>query len=269
MHPLTMEKTALEELRMKGVTVMRAIIPTSLVKSLAAEIDYQRQYLEQTDRAALYRINEILLKSPGHIGFLCPLNALCCHKDLILSEPLVNLLEVYLGVDFYLHEYVINVSLAGGSTSQDVHVDQEPNPQGTVGVVCNIALSVTGPQNGMTRLWPGSVGSPLLAPDELNRFFEPSQPTLYPGDVLIRDLSILHQGVPNPSEADRSILALVMKPAWQEPEEKVTGEIPQSVWNSWPARQRRIIRHHRVVPFDQVCAKPYPIPVNCKSLENV
>ena len=267
MSSSTIGRVALEELRVKGVAVMRKVIPPHLVKALAAEVDAQRHYLEQAERAALYRINMFLLKSPGHIGFLCPFNDIFCNKELLTSEPLIDLLEAYLGKDFYLHEYVVNVSLAAGNTSQEVHVDQEPHPRGTVGVVVNIALSVTGPENGMTRLWPGSIGTSPHDSDSLNTYLEPSQPTLYPGDILIRDLSILHQGVPNPSEEDRSILGLVMKPAWQEADEKVTGEISQSVWDTWTVQQQRIMRRHRVVPSEWLCARPYPIPVSAPVLE--
>jgi hypothetical protein len=255
------DSTALEELRTLGATVLKSVVAADLIAALAARVDSERASLEREARAALYSINAALLASPAHIGFLAPFTDPFCHRDLITSQRLMTLLGDYLGAGFFLEEYVVNVSLARGSTWQKVHADQERDSRGVVGVVCNVALALAGPANGMMRMWLGSQGATLLDPDLLDQSYVPSQPSLSPGDVLVRDLSLLHQGAPNPSAKDRNLLALVYQPRWQQLEDCARGDIPAREWDAWTPQQRRVMRRHRVVAEDVVRARPYPIPL--------
>jgi len=260
MKPSFEYKEFLAELRRTGVTVLRSVIPADVITTISVAVDRERERLEQTNRAALYKINMSLLASPGHPGFLCPLNYPFCHEEIITAPRLSGVLAAYLGSDFYLHEYVVNISLARGTTAQHVHLDQENDGLGTVGVVCNFPLSFTGPHNGMTKMWLGSQDSPERDLETLNNLYTPFQPTLYPGDVMIRDLGLLHQGTPNPDIKDRNLLALVYKPERQKLGDEVRGDIPQSVWNSWNARQQAVMRRHQRVEANEVYAQPYSVP---------
>jgi ectoine hydroxylase-related dioxygenase (phytanoyl-CoA dioxygenase family) len=255
------DSTAREELRTLGATVLKSVVPADLINALAARVDSERARLEREARAALYRINSELLASPAHIGFLSPFTDPFCHRDLITSQRLMTLLEDYLGAGFFLEEYVVNVSLAGGNTWQKVHADQERDSRGSVGVVCNVALALTGPANGMMRMWLGSQGATLRDPDLLDKAYVSSQPSLAPGDVLVRDLSLLHQGAPNPSAKDRNLLALVYQPGWRQLEDCARGDIPARDWDRWTPQQRQVMRQHRVVSDEVVHARPYPIPL--------
>jgi ectoine hydroxylase-related dioxygenase (phytanoyl-CoA dioxygenase family) len=87
-----------------------------------------------------------------------------------------------------------------------------------------------------------------------------AQPELAPGDVLIRDLSLVHNGVGNPSVQDRPLLAIVVKPDGQSVPDHMVSDVPRRVFDTLDADRRRLLRRHRVVAAPSVRSRPYPMP---------
>lgn len=75
--------------------------------------------------------------------------------------------------------------------------------------------------------------------DERTTVLSSSRLNVKAGSIVLRDLRVWHRGVPNNSDGQRSMLAIVYKRhflGWAHESLRV----PQSTWDSWPADVRSI-----------------------------
>ncbi|MEE2709659.1 MAG: phytanoyl-CoA dioxygenase family protein [Gemmatimonadota bacterium] len=180
---------------------------------------------------------------------------------LIIEHPLaMQIIDKAMGKEVYSYlPYGCNTAWPG-SPVQWIHRDSEhlfPEvpyvlPPATLAV--NIPLVDFTIENGCTEVWPGSHliidTDPEIIHDPYNRWPEekaarlPSVRTEMPaGSVVVRDMRMLHRGMPNNTDVIRSMIAVVYFRKFH----RMPGEIPQAdlskVWNSMSVRAREIYRY--------------------------
>ncbi|HLB41744.1 MAG TPA: hypothetical protein VJN02_02635 [Gammaproteobacteria bacterium] len=248
----------LEELKDSGMAIIRSAVSRKNIDLIKKSIIKDRIFLEENNKKNLYRISPTLA-SPAHLGFMLPLTTPYCDDSILSFDLFYSLIESYLGENFYLHEYVCNVALANSNTKQYPHPDQEVNTNGPVGVVCNLAVEKTDASNGMTNVWPKTHLNVINLSTDIYSYSS-VQPALEPGDILVRDISLIHQGVGNPSNVDRYLLALVFKPQWEKIAEYAVNNVPISFLETCSEKTKNILRFHGVVNNKNLTAKAYPAP---------
>jgi len=172
-----------------------------------------------------------------------------------VAHPVVTqILSIVLGPDFECSYYNSNTAYPG-STYQRVHRDSNPIfgieqgvPSPPTGIVVNIPLCDFTVENGSTEVWPAThliVDKPddvEVALDDRTKVLASSRLNVQAGSIVLRDLRVWHRGVPNDSDNQRSMLAIVYKRhflAWAHKSLRV----PQNTWDSWPADVRSIFKN--------------------------
>jgi hypothetical protein len=172
-----------------------------------------------------------------------------------VAHPVVTqILSIVLGPDFECSYYNSNTAYPG-STYQRVHRDSNPifgveqnvaTPP--TGIVVNIPLCDFTLENGSTEVWPAThliVDTPddvEIALDDRTKVLASSRLNVKAGSIVLRDLRVWHRGVPNNSDHQRSMLAIVYKRhflGWRHKSLRV----PQSTWDSWSADVRSIFEN--------------------------
>jgi ectoine hydroxylase-related dioxygenase (phytanoyl-CoA dioxygenase family) len=239
-----------------GVVIMRNLVPLDTIAALERSVDEEYRWLQDNDPVGLKYFNP-MLASPSHVSFLFPLKHPCVGANVLFADRPLALTRAYLGADCFLYVCEVNVAFAGGSTDQRPHPDEPHDELGPVGLAWNLAISSCGPHNGMTRLWPGTHLRHLEFGDVPDGDAGQFQPVLGPGDLLIRDLAVVHKGVANPSGQDRFLISLNFFKAVRAPEipEYLCG-IDEKI--GLDDEQRQLLRWQPVIPGGIVHAKRYP-----------
>src|SRR5205085_4967698 len=142
-------------------------------------------------------------------------------RDVLFNEMVVAVTKGVLGPGLKNSFYSGNTALPGDFT-QAVHLDGAHLWPGmevatpAFGLVVNVPVVDMAPENGSIQLWPGTHLDPTVAaapvrnnrvPPELleKRRAEvpPIQPSMRAGSVLIRDIRLWHNGMPNRTAAAR------------------------------------------------------------------
>jgi hypothetical protein len=133
-------------------------------------------------------------------------------EDMYANKHLMSVIENVLGPKPELRFVSSNVAVGGATMRQAIHADSSHAvPDMPFGIVVNIFLNDTYPENGATEIWLGTHEhqrrdqhvSPTSAWIREDRFQErakvrpPLQPTLRKGTICIRDLRLWHSGMPN------------------------------------------------------------------------
>ena len=170
----------------------------------------------------------------------------------LVAHPIVRqILAAALGETFECSYYNSNTAYPG-STYQPVHRDAGPifgtemtSATPATGIVVNVPLCDFTEENGSTEVWPGThliVDRPADADKTLDERIAPlasARLNVSAGSAVLRDLRVWHRGVPNRSQAARSMLAIVYKRGWlgwRHPALRV----PESTWQAWPEHVRAI-----------------------------
>lgn len=247
-----------ELLKNEGLVLLKNILSSSEVDLLRKKAVDSMKYLNLTNPDSLYKISSYLA-SPSHIGFLCPMDSFFCSKKILLNKNVVEILDYYLGSDYYLHEYVDNVALSDSDTYQRPHPDQEYDNRGPCGIVCNVVLENTNAENGSTVLWKCTHDKFVtLDTDSLNNQYEKKQLDLESGDIVLRDISLVHCGAPNKTNRDRHMLALVFKPERQPISEHMVQYCHKDLKKN--KKLFSIMRKHKFVDSQVILPKCYPNP---------
>lgn len=196
----------------------------------------------------------------NHIGFFPPMRGPLADERLAAHPIACQIMDALLGPDFRCSFYHTNTACPG-SGYQPIHRDTGSlfgtefpvaHPVGIL--VFNVPLCDFTEENGSTEVWPGTHLIVDADPADGARLDEraqllPSQRTNVPaGSFILRDMRMWHRGMPNRSDHIRTMMAIVYQRAWLG-DRPVT--IPQSTWDTWSERARRVFRHNRVVPDDQ------------------
>ncbi len=237
---------AWDELGDQGLTIVREVLKPDFADQLLKEVDRAKQRLETLQSSELYRANPVL-RSAAHTGFLVALNHLFCAPEVFLNGALLDASRTYLGDDFYMFEYDVQIALSRGQQSQVAHADAyRSHPLRPTGLVWTIALTDTGPWNGMTEFARGSLAEHVRDPVGVAGAGQWWQPELKAGDVLVRDLSLIHRGTPNPSEEDRYLLAVVMVPRDYPFDPTLQQWLDAALWADLDHGRREMLRMHRL-----------------------
>jgi hypothetical protein len=192
-----------------------------------------------------------------HIGFFPPLFAPLADERIAAHPVVVQLLDAFLGGDPVCSFYHTNTAYPG-SGYQPIHRDSghlfgtefdgvTPATQ----IVLNIPLCAFTEENGSTEVWPGThkiVDTPddaAIPLEERAQGLSSVRANLPLGSFLLRDLRVWHRGTPNRADASRTMLAIVFRRPFIATK---TTTIPQSTWDGWSARTRRIYRENPTVP---------------------
>ena len=152
-------------------------------------------------------------------------------RDVLVNDLVVEVTRTVLGEDVKNAFYSGNTCLPN-TTQQPLHVDagqlwsdlDEATP--AYGLVVNVPVVDTPPENGSTELWPGTHldttraigdGDIKLAPEteaRLRAEVGPLQPNVPAGSVLIRDMRLWHRGMPNRTDAPRPMIAMIHWARW-------------------------------------------------------
>jgi ectoine hydroxylase-related dioxygenase (phytanoyl-CoA dioxygenase family) len=194
----------------------------------------------------------------NHIQMQMPLVAPFSDVDVVAHPVVAQIVAAVLGNDFRCSLYNSNTALPG-STPQRVHRDSGPVfgtelavPTPTTGLVVNIPLCEFTQENGSTEVWPAShlivdtpedtldrVGSHSPDLTARSEALASTRLDLPVGAVAIRDLRLWHRGMPNESEAARSMLALVYQRSWLS-WRAASLRVPERTWSGWPEHVRTI-----------------------------
>lgn len=94
--------------------------------------------------------------------------------------------------------------------------------------------------SGTTRMWPGSHRNPGLDPDGTDQ--GGIHPELSPGDALLMDYSVVHEGTPNLAQHDRPILTIGFAREWFLDSRNFDGvnplTVPQDTFDAMDTSQR-------------------------------
>lgn len=152
-------------------------------------------------------------------------------RDVLFNELVIAVTKGVLGPGLKNSFYSGNTALPGDYT-QGVHLDSPhlwPGMKAATpafGLVVNVPVVDMTPENGSIQLWPGTHLDPSVAvggPN--NRVPEdrvawrraqvpPVQPSIARGSVLIRDIRLWHNGMPNRTDMARPMIAMIHWIQW-------------------------------------------------------
>lgn len=120
-----------------------------------------------------------------------------------------------------------NTALPRSDKRQPVHADNMTTYlNSTYYLIANIPLIDFSPENGVTELWPGSHQCrkgeyftehstiKLDALEDRRKIRAPVQPIIKKGSIVLRDLTLWHCGMPNPSDQVRCMIGLGFSAKW-------------------------------------------------------
>ncbi|MBT5875844.1 MAG: hypothetical protein HOH43_20630 [Candidatus Latescibacteria bacterium] len=180
---------------------------------------------------------------------------------LIIEHPLaIQVIERALGSDFYSYlPYGCNTAWPG-SPVQWIHRDSKhlfpelPYALPPATLVVNIPLVDFTVENGCTEVWPGShlvvdtdqeiIEDPYTRWPEERAAALPSVRTVMPaGPVVVRDMRMLHRGMPNTTDAIRSMIAVVYFRRFHRLPEVIPTVDLSDGWERMSERAREIFRY--------------------------
>ena len=208
---------AIEAIQKDGYVIIEQVVDHAILDALKTRMDEDSAKLISADKwGGAGRVQGHLQQGPPPFDpFLS--------SDILVNPYAIQISQQMLGKGFYCCFYNGNTNTPG-STTQPLHADgvhlwgeQDP-PHPVTQLIVNIFPQDTSDQNGSTQIWPGSHldTRPVTEETEADRqsFAPPIQATLQKGDILIRDSRLWHRGVPNPSDHNRHMIAVVYNVGW-------------------------------------------------------
>lgn len=243
---------AVRTLREVGYVVFEEALPRRWIRAMKQACD---ALLDAHVAAQSARSKDWLQERRGHVGLHVPV-AMPFFDPLALENPLaMPVVEAALGTDSYCNFYNTNTSWPG-SAIQGIHRDMGhlfpgyPVPLPPAGLVVNIALTNFTLENGCTEVWPGThLVTERTEQDtadlEARCALLPSVRTVMPaGSLIVRDLRMVHRGMPNNTSEIRTMLAVVYARDWIRM--SASMKIPRSFHDALSERSRRLLRHNAI-----------------------
>ncbi|MDP6052830.1 MAG: phytanoyl-CoA dioxygenase family protein [Candidatus Latescibacteria bacterium] len=242
-------RLAMQTVKETGYVVLERVLSATWVSKI--RVAFERELLKQVEG-----------KPPQtHGGGSPPMEGLFL-DPLIIAHPLaVQIMEAIMGKDIYSYlPYGCNTAWPG-SPVQWIHRDSEhlfpelPYALPPATVVVNIALVDFTEENGATEVWPGSHlvvdTDPEILEDPYTRWSEAkaarlgSVRTVMPaGSVVVRDMRMLHRGMPNHTDIIRSMIAVVYFRKFH----RMPAEMPRTdvshAWDTMSEKARSIYRFY-------------------------
>lgn len=245
---------ALRTLRECGYVVLEGVLPQNWVAEM-------RDALDQELQRSVEGREELVTRARGHYGIATPMRPPFL-DPLALQNPFASpILEAALGKGFFSSlPYGCN-SAWPGSGVQHLHRDtgqlfpEFPYVLPISIAVVNIPLVEFTLENGATEVWPGSHLIIDRDANETARAEEraaqlPSVRLQMPtGSVVVRDLRCWHRGMPNRTQAIRTMTAMVYFRRFHHLPDNAhafSPDVPRSTWDRFSERTRQVYRYHQV-----------------------
>ena len=241
---------ALRELRDAGLTTIENALPLSLIEDLRSAYD---ALLASRPEGRVQNTS-----GQHHVQMQLPIQPPFSDSLVVTHPAVLQVAGALLGESFTCSYYNSNTALPG-STFQHVHRDSSPlfgSELGVatpaVGLVANIPLIDFTLENGSTEVWPGThliVDQPdeTASLDDRVGALASARVNVRAGSIVLRDPRVWHRGVPNRSNHQRTMLALVYHRGflgWQHPSMQVSA----SVYAAWPEETQRVFARVPRVP---------------------
>ena len=248
LHDDTLHR-AVQDVQEVGFVVLERVLPGAWVAKIRDA--FEKELLKQVD--GKYPESHGGGSPPMEEPFLDPL---------IIAHPLaVQIMEVIMGKDIFSYlPYGCNTAWPG-SPVQWIHRDSEhlfpelPYALPPATMVVNITLMDFTEENGATEVWPGShlivdtdpdiIEAPYTRWSEEKAARIGSVRTAMPaGSVVVRDMRMLHRGMPNKTDVIRSMIAVVYFRRFH----RLPSEMPQAdvskVWDKMSEKAKSIYRFY-------------------------
>jgi hypothetical protein len=211
-----------------GFVVLENAIPEDLVDRL-----YNRMVHDNVEFLKKKHMHWNQGEGTGNVSQIPPLEPEYLHRDFYANSHIVRLCENLLGPKPELRFINSNVAVPGGTSRQAVHSDvHHAWPEmPAFGLVMNIYLQDSGPENGVTEVWCGTHTAykqkeQQALPDrgwikkdyiqKQAKIKPPVQPVVKKGAICFRDLRLWHAGMPNKSDKHRIMLAIDYFAQWYQ-----------------------------------------------------
>ena len=241
---------ALQMLRETGYVVLEKVLASDWVDSMRPVFDGELLKLAAGKAPQSHGGGSPPMEPP----FLDPL---------IIENPLaMQVLERVFGKLFFSYlPYGCNTAWPG-SPVQWIHRDSKhlfpemPVALPPATLVVNIPLVDFTLQNGCTEVWPGShlvvdtdreiIEDPYTRWSEEKAARFPSVRTEMPaGSVVVRDMRMLHRGMPNRTDDIRTMIAVVYFRSFHRMPEEIPTAHLNAVWEGMSDRAREVFRFSR------------------------
>ncbi|KAJ9603823.1 hypothetical protein H2200_012009 [Cladophialophora chaetospira] len=211
-----------------GFVVLENAIPEALVDRL-----YNRMIQDNVEYLKKKHMHWNQGADTGNVSQIPPLEPDWLDRDFYANPHMIRLCENLLGPKPELRFINSNVSCPGGTARQAVHSDvHHAWPEIPAwGLVMNIYLQDSGPENGVTEVWCGThtayrqkeqqatVDRGWIKKEYLQKQAKvkpPVQPKVRKGAICFRDLRLWHAGMPNKSDKHRIMLAIDYFAQWYQ-----------------------------------------------------
>lgn len=239
---------AVQTLQEAGYVTLESILPGNWVKEMRTA--FERALLKMVDG-----------KPPeAHGGGSPPMEDPFLDPLIIEHGMAMQIIEKVMGKGVFSYlPYGCNTAWPG-SPVQWIHRDSAhlfpelPHALPPATLVVNIPLVDFTIENGCTEVWPGSHlivdTDPEIIEDEYTRWPEekaarlPSVRTVMPaGSVVVRDMRMLHRGMPNTTDIIRTMIAVVYFRKFHRSPASISTADLGKVWDSMSDRARSLFRY--------------------------
>jgi ectoine hydroxylase-related dioxygenase (phytanoyl-CoA dioxygenase family) len=248
-------KVAARTLKECGFVVLEDAVPRDWIEQTRQVCDETLERYMQTvspEKRAFYQHTHAAMFPPRCAPFM--------DAVAIENAVAVQVTQAVLGPDFFCTFYNTNTQWPH-SGIQDVHRDYEhlfpelPIALPVMQLAVNILLVDFTLENGATEVWPGSHlivdGCPKDGEELAERAaLLPSVRTTAPaGSIILRDMRTWHRGMPNQTNAIRTMLAFVYNRPFLNTYISASEliEIPLVVWEDMSERAKHIFRFNPIV----------------------
>lgn len=204
-----------------GIVVLEGTTDSNHIDKLNAYMEENAKYLRARATRLNFGIENIQQGAPLHIPELI-------FDDIVGNSLLYEAVRSILGPNARFEFFSGNTAMAGNTQRQPVHSDTRCFTRDeTFFLIANIPLIDLSTDTGSTEIWPGThklrqktyfaPEKNIVLPEILEQRYKarpPLQPNIPKGSIILRDLTMWHCGVPNPSDKIRCMPALGFGASW-------------------------------------------------------
>lgn len=225
-------QTALAALRDDGFVVLENVVSSesldALREKMLADVE---AFTNRPDAPFNFNRGNVQQDPPPFPPYL--------FRDVLVNDFVIDVTRAALGPGVTNAFYSGNTAIKS-EEEQPVHADTGQLFPGlevatpAFGLVVNVPVVDMSAENGSTGIWPGTHKDTTVAiadgdikatPEALARWREkttPIQPDVKRGSILIRDIRLWHNGMPNRTDTPRPMIAMIHWVGWWKYIDKLT-----------------------------------------------
>lgn len=192
-------------------------------------------------------------RGPGRFYVTLPFEGVFADPHFFDDDDVLAVVERVAGRDPVMCQLATDTPLTG-SDYQDIHRDtpalfpELPMEPPSYQLAVNFALCPVTLENGPLET---TRGTHRMTRDEAKRALDEGRVrletiTMDVGDVMIRDVRLLHRGTPNRTDVPRPMVVIGYSRHWYHRPE-VHIDIPQATWDGLSERAKRLLRFNPVM----------------------